>query len=629
MAEKKERTAKELADASTDELIDDSKGVYRRLFGYIKQYRGRLAWGVFFGVLAGLMDGLLILVLKNLFTIVLPGTEGEETPTEIAIFENIPIAALQEITLKRPDISVMPEWVFVALACLCVPMLMLVRGVFTFIHQYCFIWLNNRLLYRLRDESFTGIMRQSLSFFNTVKQGELVQTVANQTRTTADAGLNMVSALIKHPVSIISIFTILLWENWLYTLGAMIVFPLCIAPVAMIARKVRKSGGREEQEAEGLMVTLYESFAGVRLVKAHAREEYQRARFNEGSSKIIKFIMRWKKAMEISSPLVEIVASFGIVVGMIYAWFTKIDSATFTALNLGLISIYPHAKALSRLHVQLQKCLVAARKVFGYIDAVPDVRDKPDAKVLRDCQGTIQFDNVVFAYEKGKNALDGVNLNFEAGKKYALVGQSGSGKSTVLSLAMRFYDPDTGCIRVDDDDIRDLTQESLRDQIGLVSQDTFLFHDTIRANLRYGMLEATDEQIEEAAKLAHAHEFIIEQINGYDTILGDKGCTLSGGQQQRLSIARAILRDAPILFLDEAMSALDSESEKIIHEAIQELSKGKTVVAIAHRLSTILDSDEIIVMREGKVLDSAPHNILLERCEEYQRLYQIQFREEE
>lgn len=329
--------------------------------------------------------------------------------------------------------------------------------------------------------------------------------------------------------------------------------------------------------------------------------------------------------MEISSPMVEIVGSVGICIGMVYAWATKMDFAEFTAVNLGLMSIYPHAKALSRIQVQMQKCYVAALKVFAYIDAEPEVRDKPDAKPLTESQGAIEMSDVTFSYTEDRAALDGVSLKFASGKRYALVGQSGSGKSTILSLILRFYDPDKGSISIDGHDIRDYSQQTLRDQIGLVSQDTFLFHDTIRNNIRYGMLEATDEEVIKAAKLAHAHNFILETENGYNTMLGDKGCNLSGGQQQRLSIARAILRDAPILFLDEATSALDSESERAIQDALHELSKGKTVIAIAHRLSTVLDSDEIIVMNKGRVIDMAPHETLLERCADYQQLYQLQY----
>ncbi|MDP4848967.1 MAG: ATP-binding cassette domain-containing protein, partial [Verrucomicrobiales bacterium] len=231
--------------------------------------------------------------------------------------------------------------------------------------------------------------------------------------------------------------------------------------------------------------------------------------------------------------------------------------------------IYPHAKTLSRMQIQLQKCYVAAAKVFGYIDAVPDVRDRADAVALTNSRGAIELREVTFSYTQDRAALNGVSLRFEPGKKYALVGQSGSGKSTILSLILRFYEVEKGGIFIDDRDIRDYTQQSLRDQIGLVSQDTFLFHDTIYNNIRYGHLEATDAQILKAAKMAHAHDFITEQPQGYETMLGDKGCTLSGGQQQRLSIARAILRDAPILFLDEATSALDSESEKAIQNALE------------------------------------------------------------
>ena len=621
MPKKSERlTAREIASASTDDLIADSKGVFLRLFGYIKPYRGRLIWGILFGVLAGVFNGILLLVLKSVFTVVLPGSTGVETPAVIHPFENIRVLA--DFTIHRPA---MPEGLFVALVCLSIPLLLLIRGVFGFLHEYCMIWLNMKVLYRLRDESYSGIIHQSLSFFNAVKQGDLIQTVANQTRTSADAGSALLGALIKNPISIISIFVILLTLNPLYTVGALVVFPLCILPVALISRKVRKAGGREEQESEELMVTLHESFSGVRLIKANSREAYQCEKFNGASRRIIKFIMRWRKAMEISSPLVEIVGSLGIAIGLIYAWWTQIKPEDFLVLNMGLMSIYPHAKALSRIQVQLQKCLFATSKVFAYIDAVPEVRDRENAAPLLNCQGAIEFRDVTFAYDKNRAALCSVNLQFEPGKKYALVGQSGSGKSTVLSLAMRFYDPDSGSVMIDDRDIREYTQETLRDQIGLVSQDTFLFHDTIRNNLRYGMLDATDEQIEQAARLAHAHEFIAEQPRGYETMLGDKGCTLSGGQQQRLSIARSILRNAPILFLDEATSALDSESEKIIQEAIQELSKGKTVVAIAHRLSTVLDSDEIVVMKEGRVIDLAPHGELLDRCEEYGRLYHLQF----
>ncbi len=620
-------SALDLATASSDEIAEDRRAVFRRLLGYLRPLKARLAWGIFFGILAGAFNGVLLLVLKSVFTIVLPASQGEEIQTVYRPFEDLQFPALANIEFPAPELPPDKEWIFVLVVCLSIPMLLVVRSVFQFLHQYCMIWINLRVLHRLRDETFTSLMRQSLAFYNQVKLGELIQTVANQTRTTADAGSQLLTALIQNPVSILSIIFMLVVMDPLFTFGALFVLPLCILPAVLVARRVRKAGGREEKESEGLMVTLHESFSGIRLVKAHGREDYQRERFNEGSRRINQFVMRWRKAMEISTPLVEIVGSFGIAFGMVYAWWMQIKPETFLTINLGLMSIYPHVKALSRLHAQTERCRVAASKVFGYIDAAPDVPDRPGALALDRCRGEIELRDVFFSYTDKATALDGVSLRFEPGKKYALVGQSGSGKSTLLSLVLRFYDIDRGAILLDGRDIRDLAQSSLRDQIGLVSQDTFLFHDTIRSNLRYGRLDATDEEIERAARLAHAHDFILAQPQGYDTMLGDKGCTLSGGQQQRLSLARAILRDAPILFLDEATSALDSESEKAIRDALAEFSRGKTVVAIAHRLSTVLDSDEIMMLSQGRILDMAPHETLLERCPEYQQLYHLQFAE--
>lgn len=619
------RKATEIVDLETEASPEERRAIFRRLFGYVTAYKARLAWGIFFGILAGLTNGLLLLVVKSVFTIVLPSADGEVVREAYYPFRDLPF--LKEFAIRPPEIAAEREWIFVLVVVLSIPAMLLVRGLFHYLHAYCMLWINMRVLHRLRDESFSSLMRQSLAFFNRAKQGELIQTVANQTRTSADAASQLLSAFIQHPAAIISLIVVVAIMDPLYTFGALVVFPLCILPVALVSRKVRKAGGREEKESEELIVTLHESFGGIRLVKAHGREDYQRHRFNEANSRIVQFITRWRKAMEISSPAVEIVGALGICIGMVYAYVTQIDVAKFTTLNLGLISIYPHAKAFSRIHVQVQKCFVAALKVFSFIDADPEVKDRPGAEELRECRGAIDLRGVVFSYVQDRPALRGVDLSFEPGKRYALVGQSGSGKSTILSLVLRFYDPNKGSVLIDGRDIRGYTQGSLRDKIGLVSQDTFLFHDTIANNIRYGRLDATDDEVEQAARLAHAHEFILEQASGYDTMLGDKGCTLSGGQQQRISIARAILRDAPILFLDEATSALDSESEKAIQEAIAELSKGKTVVAIAHRLSTVLDSDEIVVMKDGHVVDKAPHAELLDRCAEYQRLYRLQFEE--
>jgi subfamily B ATP-binding cassette protein MsbA len=281
------------------------------------------------------------------------------------------------------------------------------------------------------------------------------------------------------------------------------------------------------------------------------------------------------------------------------------------------------------MHVIMQRAVQATTEVFAIMDSKPSVQDAPNAKDLHECEGLIDFDRVTFRYASGvTDAVADLNLRIEPGRTYALVGASGAGKSTILSLILRLYDPNSGCVRIDGQDLRTLTQKSLREQIGLVTQETFLFHDTILNNIQFGRLDATREEIYAAARTAFAHDFIMAQPKGYETIIGDKGCLLSGGQQQRLAIARALLKNAPILLLDEATSSLDSESEKQIQQALETLSAGRTVIAIAHRLSTILSADQIVVMDQGHVKEVGTHSELLDKSGYYRRLYDMQFNRE-
>jgi subfamily B ATP-binding cassette protein MsbA len=301
-------------------------------------------------------------------------------------------------------------------------------------------------------------------------------------------------------------------------------------------------------------------------------------------------------------------------------------ASQFIALNGGLVLLYPPAKSLSRIPIMLQRCLVATTNVFNLMDREPAVKDAPDAKPLpQTATGRITFEDTTFAYTEDAPALRGMTLDIAAHESVAFVGRSGAGKSTVFSLLLRLYDPQSGRILLDGVDIRSLTQASLRAQIGVVSQDVFLFHDTIYENIRYGRLDATEAEIHEAAKRAHAHDFILAQTHGYQTVIGDKGSLLSGGQRQRISIARAFLKNAPILLLDEAMSALDTEAERHVQGAIGDLSEGKTVLAIAHRLSTVIRSDKIVVMQDGLVTSVGRHEELLQTSDLYRSLYTMQF----
>jgi subfamily B ATP-binding cassette protein MsbA len=374
-----------------------------------------------------------------------------------------------------------------------------------------------------------------------------------------------------------------------------------------------------------MVVTMQETFAGIRVIKSFNREEHQERLFKESNDSQFSFMMRVLRAIEAIGPMVETIAAVGVGLALLYVYASNLSAGRFFGLISGIFILYEPIKTLSRLHLHMQQSIAATIGIFNILDSQPTVRDRPDAIELESCEGRIDFDKVTFRYANtATNALTKFSLHIEPGKTYALVGPSGAGKSTVLSLILRLYDPTSGTLQLDGHDARSLTQESLRAQIGLVTQDTFLFHDTIFKNIQFGRLDATTEEVYAAARNAFAHDFIMAQPKGYQTVIGDKGCLLSGGQQQRLAIARALLKNAPILLLDEATSSLDSESEKQIQRALELLAAGRTVIAIAHRLSTILSADRIVVMEQGHIKEIGNHAELVEKSGYYRRLYDMQ-----
>ena len=322
----------------------------------------------------------------------------------------------------------------------------------------------------------------------------------------------------------------------------------------------------------------------------------------------------------------ETIAAVGIGLALLYVYTENLSAGRFFGLITGIFILYDPIKTLSKIQIVMQQSIAATTAIFSLLDSEPTVQDAPDAIVLNSSQGRIDFENVTFRYANtARDAISNLTLHIEPGKTYALVGASGAGKSTILSLILRLYDPTSGAVEIDGRDLRSMTQKSLRQQIGLVSQETFLFHDTILSNIQFGRLDATPEEVREAARAAYADDFMMAQANGYQTTIGDKGCLLSGGQQQRLAIARAILKNAPILLLDEATSSLDSESEQEIQKALAKLAAGRTVIAIAHRLSTVLSADQIIVMDSGRIKEIGTHAELLAKSGYYRRLYDHQF----
>jgi len=506
---------------------------------------------------------------------------------------------------------------------------MILRGALSYFASYFMAWVSLRVLTDLRDDVYQHIMKQGLDFFHKKKSGDLMSRVYNDPRMAQMALSTVSSDLVTQPISIVVAVSVLAYLDWKFTLISLCLFPLCLLPVMYYGRKVRKGGGNEEDSASGMMVLLQESFAGIRVIKSLAREKYQVEQFAASNLNQFRQSLKVRQSVEAVGPIVEGVSAIGAGLTIFYVWYSGISAGTFMAMLAGLFLLYDPMKKLSKIHITMQRTFGATAKIFEILETKPLVVDRPDAEVITLCLGNISFNDVTFSYRADRNAVGDIGFEFEAGKYYALVGASGAGKSTLMALILRFYDPDTGTIQLDGRDIRDITQASLREQIGVVTQETFLFHDTIANNIRYGRFSATDEEVIHAARLAHADEFIVEQPKGYETVIGDKGCMISGGQQQRLAIARALLKNAPILLLDEATSALDSESELMIQSALELLVTGRTVIAIAHRLSTILKADKIIVMDQGRIVEVGSHEELLAESTIYRRLYNIQFRNNE
>jgi|GEM_PF-48870 len=514
----------------------------------------------------------------------------------------------------------------IILLCLIIPAIMLLRAIFGYWNAYCLTWVSLRVLNDIRSRLFQRILGQSMEFFNRQKSGDLMQTVLNQTRVAQETLSTVASYIVKEPISIISALAVLFWIDAKFTLMALILFPLLIVPVTIVGRKVRRHAAAEEKEAGNMAVIMQEALIGVREVKAYNREDYETDRFKKSNWSMLTNMLRWRKALEATGPAVEVMASIGIAGALVYVYSLDMPASKFIALNGGFVLLYPPAKALSKIPILLQRCLAATTNVFSLMDRDVSVKDALDATPLpHKATGRMAFDDVTFSYKKDAPALRGVTLEIAAGETVAFVGRSGAGKSTVFSLLLRLYDPQSGRIFIDGREIHTLTQESLRAQLGVVSQDVFLFHDTIYENIRYGRLDATEEEVHDAARRAHAHDFILAQSHGYQTVIGDKGSLLSGGQRQRISIARAFLKNAPILLLDEAMSALDTEAERHVQEAVHDLAEGKTVLAIAHRLSTVIKSDKIVVMQDGAITAVGRHEELLAASDLYRTLYSMQF----
>ncbi|HUE61731.1 MAG TPA: ABC transporter ATP-binding protein [Chthoniobacterales bacterium] len=583
---------------------------YRRLYSYAGPYKARFALGLAFGIAYGILTSVLPLTVLQVSNFIFRGAAPNP----------------RMVMAHRDMLNIGPKIDSIVWICLLIPLVMTVRSLCSYGSAYYMNWVSNKVVNDVRNQLFAKVVRHSMDFFNRMQTGFLMSRIANDTRSLQQALSSVSSDVFKQPVTIVGAVIVLLLIDWKFTVVSLVLFPICIVPIRIFGRRARQAVQLDQRGAALMSVTMQESFAGIRVIKSFAREDQQEKSFRRSAQLSFSNTMRTVKATEAVGPLIEIIASIGVGFALLYVYAANLTAGRFLGLISGIFIIYDPIKTLSKLHIVMQRSLGATTQIFSILDSKPAVQDAPNAVELVSSKGRIEFENVTFRYSTGvTDAVRDITLHIEPGKTYALVGASGAGKSTVLSLILRLYDPTSGAVKIDGHNLRTLTQKSLREQIGLVTQETFLFHDTIFKNIQFGRPNATLEEVYAAAQTAFAHEFILAQPDGYDTVIGDKGCLISGGQQQRLAIARALLKNAPILLLDEATSSLDTESEKQIQKALEKLAAGRTVIAIAHRLSTILSADKIVVLDHGSIKEIGTHAELLEKSGYYRRLYDLQF----
>ncbi len=598
----------------------------RQLWQFIRPHQGRLWLGVAAGLLYAAGSGAMLLSVNLVFDAIFP-SEGAKMIERIQ-HSGLPLAlqrwvldAFQSIRLEQSSPAV-----FALIAA--VPVAMAVRGMGAYLNLYAMAWLGANTVHDLRVRLFGHLQRLSLDFFGASRTGELLSRLTNDTTAIYSTIATGLATLAKEPFAVVFLVAYLLFMQPTLTLVALVVFPLVVLPIVIYGRKVRKAWKAAQTHTAELSDVMQEAFTGSRVVKAYNLEQVVTDRFARTSRMITSQFMRYIRASEMPGPVIEVFGSIGValLLGYVakYAGAKKPSAGDFTGFVGALFMLYQPVKNLSRLWAQLEQGRAAGERLFGLLETRPTVVEPVVPRSLRAAGADIEFDGVTFGYGE-KTAVSDVALTVKAGQLVALVGASGSGKTTLTNLLLRFYDPQRGSVRIGGLDLREIATDDLRAQIAVVTQETILFNDSILANVRLGRPAATDAEVEAAAKAANAHEFIIAKEGGYGFAIGERGNNLSGGQRQRLAIARAILRDAPILVLDEATSALDTESERAVQTALEALMRGRTTLCIAHRLSTIQHADVIVVMAEGRIVEQGRHAELLERGGTYAKLHGLQF----
>ncbi len=585
----------------------------RRLLPYIRPHLLLLALSLILLVGSGILDALIITLLGPIFNQMSPAA-GQ--------------IAADKFDFLQSWLSLHGDDRFLRIAAFLV-LFSLLKGFFLYAAEYMMSFTGQKVVAGLRKDLNRHLLSQSMAFFARNPTGKLMARVITDTERLQETVSKTMTDFCRQVILLLLFLCLVFYIDWKLSLLSFLIAPLVLSITVRLGRRIRSVSLRSQENLSDISHTLQESISGQKIVQTFGMESHEESRFNQLVERLVGVNLKVARISALSSPLMEFIGYVAFVPFLLYANFQINRGFTvgaFVVFVAALFRLYEPVRKLSRMHLHFQQASASAQRVFEILDQAPEIRDHPEALPLPPFSGSIDFERVAFSYPGNRQpVLNGIDLRIQKAEIVALVGASGAGKTSLVSLIPRFYDVRRGAVRIDGIDIRKVTLRSLRSQISMVTQETFLFNDSIRNNIAYGRQDCSMTEIEEAAKSAFIHEFVVSLPRGYEEKIGERGHRLSGGQRQRIAIARAVLKKAPILILDEATSSLDAESERLVQMALENLMRNCTTVVIAHRLSTIRLADRIVVMKEGRIVEEGNHETLMRRSGVYQKLYELQF----